>query len=867
MLYIWYTEKFRCVANLLLCANVTKQNNFKFNINSFLNYLFMRKVKFFLTMLAVAGVLFATSSCVDDTESESVANLRNAKAAELLANEQALKDWAAADKIRAEGEAALNKAKAETEAAIALYHISLGKAAETEANAKELKAKANLLFAQADTIKAAGEKALALAQAEQFLARAENIRQKALAKAKEDEEALKVTIAQNNVTIALHEDSLAQVTLQAQISLLEKQALALKAAANLEVAAAEEYAELNGYLYDELAKIVTQQGLIDGYKIAIKETELALATYTIDSERFIQKFIAESEADIAKDNLALQYAQRDLELWESSDVGLESLKAEKDKLIRDTLTAKEALEVAKAKVAELEADTVTASEAKAAAKVVYDDAIADADVVNEAYLTALNNYDLFLSVTAGGYSYISTDLVANSGWLYTGPGYAPKYWDYEGVRYNAPSNPYDYGDMTWVIVYEDDNRRVQCYIDLDYPVLGAVDYWFDVYDKTTVFVPYTFEQLYSSVEDYKHHVEILKSNSAAEIADAQKNYDDLQKKLNDSIASLKLLGAKERTLYKELQDSIAFLAQAEKTLVAALEVYNAAKDKYNANPTEANLAALDIARTAYEGLKADGTVVATANGGALGAYYRATTYRDNASNKHNVANDQYYLTNNEVKNLVANVVYAKNLLDNAKSQTAALEAAENTLETLEKLPYTTREKLLFAKQDAEKAKNDLLTSDGYTDAVSAYNKAGYAYTDALYAYANYISTDLNLAQSAYDLAILEYATVEFIQFQIDLGGDLTLQNKKANKIAESKAEIARLEADIASIEAKLLNVTEYAEDDDENKLVATVIAGYQKTIAEKQNSIDASEKEIDEAKKKAEYYEAAIEAFLKKLGE
>jgi hypothetical protein len=619
-----------------------------------------------------------------------------------------------------------------------------------------------------------------------------------------------------------------------------------------------------------LQVVADQQSLIDGYKLTIAQAELDLATYEINSEKFVVKFINSTEATIAQKNRALQREQRRLELWESLDTGIDGLEQTKAKLIADTVEASEALKDAEVRALELESETVTASEAKETAKAAYDAVVAEAEVVNNAYLTALDNYNTFLSVTAGGYFYTDLNYVTESGWLYNWDlGYALKYWDYNGVRYYAPANPYIYSDLSTVTVYEDDNIQVQCLIDLDYPDIGDVDYVFYYYNKETVFVSYEYEYLYSSVEDYEHHVEVRKSTSITEIAAVQKSYDELQQELNDSIASLKLLAAKERTLYKELQDSTDFLAEAEKTLTTALENYNAAYDKYTDDPTPANLNALDIARTAYEGLKADGSVVEAANGGALGDRERAIMYHNNALDKYNVANYQYDNTNYMIKSLVSSVILAKNNLDNTKTKwEAELTAAENTLEALKKLgTNTTREKLEFALQAAKKASDDMYASDEYNDALSAYNDALSAYYNALSVYSSYVSNDLIEALTSYEQKIEDYAEVEYIQFQIDLGGTESLLKAKANKIVLSKTKIAELEADIKIAEEQLKDVTKYSMDEDKSKVIAAVIAEYQNTVTTNQGLIKKAEAEKAKAEKEAEYYDAAIKAFLKELGE
>jgi hypothetical protein len=102
----------------------------------------MRKIKVYLTLLVIAGVLFTTTSCVDNTESDSVNAIRNAKASELLANADYLKALASAEGIKANAEKVLKEAEADVKKAEA--QIKLAEAEITKAEA-EIK-KAELTF-------------------------------------------------------------------------------------------------------------------------------------------------------------------------------------------------------------------------------------------------------------------------------------------------------------------------------------------------------------------------------------------------------------------------------------------------------------------------------------------------------------------------------------------------------------------------------------------------------------------------------------------------------------------------------------------------------------------------------------------------
>ncbi|MDR1503730.1 MAG: hypothetical protein LBT43_14885 [Prevotella sp.] len=75
----------------------------------------MKKLKFYIPVLAIAcaGIVFSTTSCVDDNESQSVTQLRGAKADQLKADAELKRVQAEVEKILAEAEKALKEAEAE----------------------------------------------------------------------------------------------------------------------------------------------------------------------------------------------------------------------------------------------------------------------------------------------------------------------------------------------------------------------------------------------------------------------------------------------------------------------------------------------------------------------------------------------------------------------------------------------------------------------------------------------------------------------------------------------------------------------------------------------------------------------------------
>jgi hypothetical protein len=138
----------------------------------------MKKLKFYIPVLAIAcaGIVFSTTSCVDDNESQSVTQLRGAKADQLKADAELKRAQAEVAKILAEADKAIKEAEAERIKAEIEY-----KKAETEYQkkywAEEIKkmekatevaikkAEAELEREKANLVKAQQELAEALAKA------------------------------------------------------------------------------------------------------------------------------------------------------------------------------------------------------------------------------------------------------------------------------------------------------------------------------------------------------------------------------------------------------------------------------------------------------------------------------------------------------------------------------------------------------------------------------------------------------------------------------------------------------------------------------------------------------------------------------
>jgi hypothetical protein len=822
----------------------------------------MRKIKIFLTTLAVAGVLFATTSCVDNTESESVSALREAKAAQLNALAQHYKDDDANNKILAEAQALVARANADLLASQTVL-------AASQVKLNEANAQAILLQAEANKLRAEGDKAVSEALAKQYEAQADQTVKQAQAEADRAAEALRITKYNNDLTIAKLQWDLAKAELEAKASLLTQQQAYIQAVNALGITFTAEHNALIGQKTTVLNNITTLKAQIANYELNIVGYKWDLAFYSIDSAKFVAQFKAEKETEIALADLDLKHAERELALWESIPTGLddtyltdvngeitldiEGLNSQKARIINDTLETSEALALAVAAAAELEADTVAKTAALEAAKEALEPVEAAYDAAIEVVDAAREDYNAYLGLSAD-VAYITNSLVESS-WTYKG-GWTtetypnetmwPTFWtsSYTGQTYHAPVNPYNYSNNQVVIIYSDNKIEVSCLIDLDYPYgSGGVDYYFRVYTKNQVVG--TTESKYTSAEDYEHHIQLWKQDSI----DAKKTYGDISKVLSDSLVSLKALGALERTLYNQLQDSIRILDEAIEALDAAEAAYNAAVDKYTATPNQPNLNALDIANVAYNGFKySDGSEVATANGGALGARDRAITYRANAQNKYNNAETAYANTNGSIHGLIDGVIAANNAvaLVNAK-----LAPAYDNLEVLKK---GTREQLQFALEAAIEATE--APYEAYLAELELVTVAQDSLDNAKDAYETYVDGGLLEAQHAYNLAAKAYLDVEEIDFLISLGGTKALLTAKAEKLEEILGDIADAEETIARTQLILVDVTKtsnfvsaveatYEGINNSIKYYEQLIANREVQIAANERLADSYQKAID----------------------
>jgi hypothetical protein len=768
----------------------------------------MRKVKIFLTMMAVAGVLFATVSCVDNTESESVSALRNAKAQELLAQAKHLSDADAIARLSAEAEAELIRARIAMAEADAVYR-------RAEADVYKLQAKIDSLVAVDRNARDNATHEVEILRLEFELQRMSDI-------AAED---LRVAKANNDVIIAEQEANLVRAKNDVRLAIINTQIAYLEAVTGLDLASVDEYRRLVGLLTGELQNIAGLEADIEDLKLNIAKKELELATYSIDSARFVTKFIATAKAEITKDSISLKHSERRLALAETTDAGLEALGEAKLDAEKDTLDAGKALAEALAEIAVLEADTTVKGADMRALQPAYDAVLEDMEEAFALWDTALKNIDMFNNVTqATGANRRHVTTQNNNTGIFL----------YEPINIDA-SNRDDYPGGSFHY-FDIGNYSVAVYVEWDYS-----DYVFDLYEIDT----WSFR--YSSVEDYENAIQGLKRDSLQKKNGYYniggfwiKGYDNLQTELNDSVERLKILGAEERTLYANLQDTLKTLDAAEKTEQEKNAAYQEALAAWNADPTPAKELARNVAQDAH-------TAAVTARDNARASHIRAL-------NRYNEIHVQYDRTNNRVKTLVNGVISAKVAMDDANS---TLAAAKENLAILKALEGTTLEQLVFAEHEARNKVSDLYESDAYT----AYREAQETYLEAIEDYTDYVIV-LKGVRDAYDMCIEE---LEWIEFQISTGGEQSDINYKADYIRDCQIMIANLQANLATKQLHLEDVARYAMDDDQGRAVAEAIKSYNIEIENCKKQIATKETEIEQVKERVPYYERAIETFVKEL--
>jgi hypothetical protein len=835
----------------------------------------MRKIKIFLTMLAIAGVLFATSSCVDNTESDSVSELRKAKAEELKANGRYLDLKGAAEKTLADAQLILLTAQAATEEAEAEYRRALGDKEKALGEADKIRAEAERIKASGDSLKLAGEAARLLALADQISKEAE-------ANAKWAAEDLLKKQAENAVLIAKEEEKLLKAQADVEKARNDAAIEYMKLVGDFDLKVANQYAtlvtSLNGILQEISALETGRNRLV----IEKAELETDLLFSIIDSVAYTKNAILALTNDIIVDSLRLQWKERERDFWKAPDTS--KIRESLNDLIADT--AKYATSLAKAKIALADAKTVQdqAKVARATAQSAYD-VISNAYVKEQAKYDSIKKvYDAYLSLTTSPSTsaYYARGVVLKKGWTQDGirpedlsKSLALYQYEYNGVIYEAdkPEEAYnnsriDYDDQPYYeySIYQDDKIEVTVKYDLGWP-LGTtyVDYFFTVY--SLVYVPadaVSFETKYSSAEDYEQQVNIWKYNITKE----QEILTLAQQELTDSLVSLKILGAKKVEYYDDWRDSVNNQKIADEDNTKKQAAYTAALVEYGAGRLTRDQ--FNAIKAAYDGRDIDGVVLPAYKGGSLAALNLATIQLNNAWNRYFAVagndNDgdgigdggQYETVNSKVISLISNVISYYNTV---KRLTNDLASAQDNLTLLKKGP---RSKLAIDLAKAKEAFEAIPVPTG-SDQYAKLSLAEKAYTAAQLAYSK-ANTNVGTEKEKYERAIEAYNSLvdgaEVLRWYLSVGGNPDQIEISFNKLETLEKDVIAAEDKLAKDILRLTDVMKYTNYPD--KLYAELTTSQRKQIAEKDVAIKAINSQIDVLDAKRISYDKTIKEFLAK---
>jgi hypothetical protein len=234
----------------------------------------MRKIKIFLTMLAVAGVLFATSSCVDDSESASVTKLRADRSALLTAQ---------------------------------------ANLAQAEITLRNAQAEALQIQAAAEALRAQSEKDLRDAQIAQTNAQTAEESARAA-------ENLKRLVSDVERQIAENEAELKRLEIQLQVDLA-----ALNAQAKIATATANEVVrvQLGGLLTEYnlvLVAINNTKTNLARNAISLAREELELNGYKADSANFVDRYIRQQKIQLANNESNIAANKEAILQWQAFEV-------------------------------------------------------------------------------------------------------------------------------------------------------------------------------------------------------------------------------------------------------------------------------------------------------------------------------------------------------------------------------------------------------------------------------------------------------------------------------------------------------------------------------------------------------------------
>jgi hypothetical protein len=851
----------------------------------------MRKVKIFLTMLAIAGVLFATTtSCVDNTESESVSELRKAKAKELNASADYLTAKIAIDRELATAQAGLLAAQALAEGAQVGYLQALGQKEVALGDAEKLKAEAEKIKAQAKLAKARGDSLKLVAEAVKIDAEAAQIISAYTIKADSAAHILAVIKARTEKEIVELTNALEAAKALGKLAALKAELVYLKFADSLDFAEANYYVALVDTLTNTLDKIYVEDGNIAKYTIAIAEAKLALASYAADSASLVRSFLTTTKAKIQSDKVDLAYEQKNLARWEGIDDIL-SLERARVGLVEDTTETWDKWQAYIDTVDALILDTTATYNVLNSARTAKNTAVAAEKLAKDNLEKAQEKLNDYLLVSSTNYG--SPWIVATDRW--------GEVVSYRGKNYNVndftlPNGPYPvsgsnrFGGLTFLSngyinnFDPDDDKDIHVYVYVEKSYDGSsilqdtYVYW--SFHRNEEF--YDFESQYTSLPAVDYRIGTQK----VVVAEAKKTLDDAAKYVSDTYDSVKQFS-------DDRLKTAAALKSAEEANIAARKVYDAARAKFDAivTPTATDIQAVNAASkpynwTIYNGVTGQWESATEEDKSTSAAVTKAQTAQTTADTK-------YGTWNGNLKSAIQSHITAFAAHENSKLVLKYLEEDVRPIFADGKL--VTRDKLEIEVQKLQKIYNDLVNSESYTKALVDYDDALARHEGGTVIEEDELGNEITLdipgsvntlkvynrslrwTKRAHQRAVdnLSKFDIEFEFKVVNFGGDPDFIAWKTAKIEASTSKIAELTASIAANEDKLKDVENYTTyvttneteglqvaDSDKPVVVALVINYLKQEIITAENNLAKAQAEKAKLNVKADYYRTAIQRYV-----
>jgi chromosome segregation ATPase len=724
--------------------------------------LIMKTLKKYVSLLTIAVGLMLTS-CVKDTESDSVTKLRDSKAQ-------------------------LNAAQAALSAA--------------QADAAKLAAEAAKIQAEAEKLRAEGEKALATAQAEYYAAQTAQLQAQTAAeialaavnldKAKEELERLKQQVllqtAQTEQQIQRLKEEMAEAALkhEAQMELLQAQLKIAKSQADQTV-----IAQLNSLISqysNALYNIQSLKNNINSYTLNIARYESYLAIAMIDSVRFVKNFEVEQKATIRSQTAYKEDLTESLNQWKA---------AIQAPGVGPLITAKKAeLKALQDGLRDVKFAVNAANEIRSEKLAVYDSALTD-----------LNDYNYLLSSLSNG----------GSTWAYTGyswiaGGYDTLYTDSYGKEFNAKPIPKD--DEYHLVGFS--NYYYNSYSD----ATG------EIYARCRYGVYYEFYYKYRASYSYSGAEAVQKDALARELSRLKQDsirykegYDKYSAELNVVLPKLNAASAAEiAALAAQEQKYEAYITAYEASETARHAFEKARIDFYAkaAPQSKADTVLVNNAKVAYDGTKYWPSASGNApdpTGGKSGAYNKAVEAYNAAYDAYRLASAVLEGVKTDIYTAVNNVSTAEYWLNQRTNQLEAFYPNANFV--LNNSRAALQAKLNAAQEAYDLAQEEyLVLNDEYytTLNITIPNLNNEIYQLELYYDANgaaataeyvqgridYYTTQINYAQQYIDEANAKLQDISNTSNYLNSVGSTITSYK--NTIASYKVQIEQYKGELTGLE-------------------------------------------------------------------